>query len=285
MIRFGGPIFGFNDMTHFDPPALARAYKSKGYTAAYAPKVKLNETEKIKDIRKAFETEDIIIAEVGYWNNLMDTDPETKRNNRAEMLEAFRLAEELGAKCAVGLAGSYCHGSVPSSHSERNFSQEAFDEAVDMARYFIDSVKPKNAYFTYEIFQFGIVDSVEMIEKLLKAVDRRQFGVHLDLANLINSPRVYWKSGDIVRECIKRFGGRIVAAHAKDVIMKEPSITVVLEEVLIGQGMLDIAACIRELHKLPQDVPYMMEHLKTEEDYDRAAAHIRKVAFQEGIII
>lgn len=285
MIRFGGPIFGFNDMAHFDPQALARAYKFKGYTAAYAPKVKLNETEKIKDIRKAFEMEDIIIAEVGYWSNLLDTEPETKRSNIAGMLEAYRLAEELGARCVVGLTGSYCHGSVPGSHSARNFSREAFYEAVDMARYFIDSVKPKNTYFTYEIFQFGIVDSIEMIERLLKAVDRRQFGIHLDLANLINSPRAYWSSGDIVRECIKRFGDRIVAAHAKDVIMKEPSITVILEEVLIGQGMLDIAACIRELHELPQEVPYMMEHLKTEEDYDRAAAHIRKVALKEGIII
>lgn len=296
MLRLGGPVFLGKNVKAAgaaerhgsiadDPIALAMAHKAKGYTAAYAPKVNLSETEKIRDIRKAFAQEDILIAEVGCWCNLMDTDPETRKKNRSDMLEALALAEELGANCVVGLAGSYCHGSAPSQHSEKNFSQEAFDEAVDMARYFIDSVKPQKTHFTYEIYQFGVVDSIEMIVKLLKAVDRKQFGVHLDLTNLVNCPRAYWTSGDIMRECIRQFGDRIVAAHAKDVKMKEPSITVILEEVLNGQGMLDIATCVRELNKLPQNIPYMIEHLKSEEDYDLAAAHIRKVALNEGILI
>ena len=65
--------------------------------------------------------------------------------------------------------------------------------------------------------------------------------------------------------------------------MQEPAISVILKEVLMGQGNLDIAANIRELHKLPHEVPYMMEHLPSEETYDLAAGHIRKVAVQEGI--
>ncbi len=294
MIRFGGPVFTTKGAkaagaaeSHGaladDPAALARAHKEKGYRAAFAPKVKLNEVEKIREIRKAFEKEDILIAEVGYWNNLLDTNPESRKKNRSEMLDSLVLAEELGANCVVGLAGSYCQGSVPSRHSEKNFSSEAFDEAVDMARYFIDTAKPKKAFFTYEIYQFGVVDSIEMIVRLIKAIDRKQFGVHLDLTNLINCPRAYWSSGEIMMECIRRFGDRIVAAHAKDVKMKEPSITVILEEVINGQGMLDIAACIHELNKLPQVIPYMMEHLKSEEEYDIAAANIRKIALAEGI--
>jgi L-ribulose-5-phosphate 3-epimerase UlaE len=86
-----------------------------------------------------------------------------------------------------------------------------------------------------------------------------------------------------MKECVRQFGEHIVAAHAKDVKMKEPAITVILEEVINGQGMLDIGTCIRELHKLPQVVPYMMEHLKSEEEYDMAAANIRKIALAEGI--
>jgi L-ribulose-5-phosphate 3-epimerase UlaE len=86
-------------------------------------------------------------------------------------------------------------------------------------------------------------------------------------------------------ECIRRFGSKIVAAHAKDVKMKDGSVSVILEEVLPGKGMLDIATCVRELHKLPQQVPYLMEHLETEEEYDAAAAHIRETAMTEGVVI
>jgi L-ribulose-5-phosphate 3-epimerase UlaE len=67
--------------------------------------------------------------------------------------------------------------------------------------------------------------------------------------------------------------------------MKSPAISVVLEEVMPGTGMADIATCLRELHKLPRSVPYMMEHLESQREYDQAAVHIRKVAKEEGIHI
>ena len=166
-----------------------------------------------------------------------------------------------------------------------NFSEAAFEEAVAMARSFIDEVKPRTASFTYEIFPFDVVDSAEGIARLVKAVDRKQFGVHLDLVNLINSPRAYWSSGAIMGECIRLFGDRIVAAHAKDVKLREPAISVLLDEVIPGQGGLDVAAFVRGLHRLPQEVPLMLEHLADEREYDIGAAHYRKVALAEGIVL
>ncbi len=290
MLRLGGRVFTKEKKSTgaalLDPYELAEAHKRKGYTAAYAPKLNINETETIKEFRKVFEKENILFAEVGYWKNLMDTDLEVRKKNRNEMADAFALAEELGASCVVGLTGSYhSPGEVADKSVGHNFSRQAFEEVVDMARYFIDLVNPKTSYFTYEIYQFSHVDSVEMIAKLIKAVDRKQFGVHLDLANLVNCPRRYWKTGELVKECIKQFGDLIVAAHAKDVRMMEPYVTVNFEEVIPGEGILDIATFVRELHRLPRIIPYMIEHLATEEEFDRASSHIRKIAASEGIEI
>jgi len=156
---------------------------------------------------------------------------------------------------------------------------------VAMARSFIDEVKPKTASFTYEIFPFDIVDSPAEIARLLKAVDRKQFGVHLDLANLINSPRAYWGSGAIMADCLRLFGDRIVTSHGKDVKLREPAISVLIDEVMPGEGGLDIAAMIRGLHSLPQEVPLMLEHLANAKEYDQGVAHYRKVALGEGIVI
>ncbi len=227
MLRFGGPIF---KDTGDDIEALVQAHKDKGYTAAYAPNASLDQPDRIREIRRAFEKAGIMIAEVGYWDNLVDTDDATRKRNRQIMLDALALAEELGARCAVDIFGSYVHG-PGEVHAARNFAQEAFDEAVEMARYFIDEVKPRTAHFCYEIFPFNLVDSPEMIHKLIEAVDRPRFGVHMDLVNLINGPRAYWRSGDIIRECVRLFGDRIVSAHAKDIKMRGPSVSVILEEV------------------------------------------------------
>jgi sugar phosphate isomerase/epimerase len=294
MIRFGGPIFDSSNTNAAgageshgaatrDPVALAKAHRRKGFTAAYAPQVDLRDSAGIRAVRDAFAREEVLIAEVGYWDNLVDLDPASRTRNRQSMVEELALAEELGARCAVDIFGSYCSGNGNSQHAAKNFSDEAFDEAVTMARYFIDAVKPKTAFFAYEIFPFSVVDSVEEICRLLKAVDRKQFGVHLDPVNLINQPRAYWSSGKLIKECVRLFGDRIVAAHAKDIKMKEPAISVILEEVPAGQGNLDIATFLRELHQLPQTVPLMLEHLSSEQEYDLAADHYRTIAKQEGI--
>jgi sugar phosphate isomerase/epimerase len=294
MIRFGGPVFIENNAkaagageshgaTVKDPADLARAHKMKGFTAAYAPKVDLSDGAMIRAVRDAFAKESIMIAEVGFWENLVDIDEPSRISNRKSMVEALALAEELGARCAVDIFGSYCHGNGNSSHTARNFSDDAFDEAVEMARYFIGEVKPKTAFFAYEIFPFSVVDSPSEIARLLKAVDRKQFGVHLDPVNLINSPRTYWSSGAVIDECVRLFGPHIVAAHAKDVKLREPAISVILEEVIAGEGGFDIAAFVRTLHRLPREVPLMLEHLASEEEYDRAALHYRNIASQEGV--
>ena len=96
---------------------MAKAHKKKGFRAAYAPVVKLGETVKIREIRRAFKAEDIMIAEVGYWENLLDTDSEERNRTRGAMVDALALAEELGARCAVNILGSYCHGMGMSKHT------------------------------------------------------------------------------------------------------------------------------------------------------------------------
>jgi sugar phosphate isomerase/epimerase len=213
----------------------------------------------------------------------MDTEAESRAFHRARQLDALRLAEELGAVCSLNIFGSYCHGNGNSQHKALNFSDEAFEAAVEMARYFIDTIKPKTAYFAYEIFPFDIIDSPENIERLVKAVDRKQFGVHLDLVNLINCPRAYFSSGDIIKECVRRFGDRIVSCHVKDIKMKEPSISVILEEVVLGTGNIDLKTFMRQIEGLLRPIPFMMEHLKNETEYDIAAAEIRKTGRELGI--
>jgi sugar phosphate isomerase/epimerase len=293
MIRFGGPVFMGKERAagagqshgakEFDPVLLAKKHKEKGFTAAYVPQIDIKDARLIKETREAFEKEKIILAESGYWENIMDTDAETRAFHRNKQLEAFYLAEELGAVCSINIFGSYCHGNGNSQHKALNFSDEAFEAAVDMARYFIDTVKPKTAYFVYEIFPFDIVDTPENIERLIRVVDRKQFGAHFDLVNLINSPRAYFSSGNIAKECVRRFGDRIVSCHVKDIKIKEPSISVILEEVVSGTGNLDLKEFMRQVEGLSRPIPFMMEHLNDEEEYDIAAANIRKTGKDLGL--
>ncbi len=284
MIRLGGPIIApdgvsagrsqshGSDLT--DIPLLVEEHVKRGYRAAYTPSVRLADRDRLAEIRDEFAAQDVTLAEVQCWNNLLDPDEDVRKANREAVVEALAVADEVGAVCAIDTVGSYARESL-NHHNPRNFSEDAFDAAVEMARYFLDTVQPSKSYFTYEVLAMHIVDDPEVVERLVQAVDRDRFGVHLDLVNLISCPRKYWDNGALMEECVRRFGPHIVAAHAKDVYMEDNCDTVRISEVRPGLGNIDYQTYLRCLDELPQTVTLMLEHLSTEEEYRAAHEYIR----------
>ncbi|MGO8790342.1 MAG: twin-arginine translocation signal domain-containing protein, partial [Terriglobia bacterium] len=102
-MRLGGPIF----LKSEDPGELAQEHRRLGYRAAYAPQVPINDTERIKAIIKEFAARDVALAEVGAWRNMLDPDLEKRRQNLAYVQERLALAEALGARCCVDIAGYF----------------------------------------------------------------------------------------------------------------------------------------------------------------------------------
>ena len=291
MVRLGSVIMGAREgdaavgRAHgsdvADVYALARAHRERGLAAAYCPQVAVDDGDRIRDIRTAFAAEDVVIAEVGGWRNMLHPDPDEGKRERQRMADYLATADEVGALCAITCIGSP-GGPGQGSHDAFNFTADAFDAAVDNARWLIDTVKPKRARFVYEIYPFSVADSPENIRRLLDAVDRPEFAAHMDLVNLINTPRLYYENAAVAREAVRLFGDRIVSAHAKDLAMQE-DVSVIMHEVRPGCGNIDYAAYLRVLHDLPQTVPLMIEHLHTQQEYDLGVDHIRAVAAAERI--
>ena len=276
-IRLGGPIYVKSD----DPAELARGHRQLGYGAAYCPEVSLNDSARIRAIADAYAAADVVIAEVGRWVNLLDADPVKRAANLRTVTEGLALADEVGALCCVDIAGSYSkdawYGPSPD-----NVSKRFFDEAVENARKIIDAVKPRRARFCYEMMGWALPDSPESALKLLKAVDRKAFGVHLDPCNLINSPTRFYRNTDLLNECFDKLGRWIVSCHAKD-LRWNLEMNIHFVEVRPGLGVLDYPTYLRRLSALPQQPPLMMEHLSTAEEYDQGRVHLFEVGKQTGI--
>lgn len=276
-VRLGGPVF--NAPT--DPDELARAHRQLGYAAAYCPAVPLGDTDRVRALRDAFARQGVVIAEVGRWVNLLDADPAKRAAHLRTVTDGLALAEAIGALCCVDIAGSFSTTEWYGPHPD-NLSPRFFDAAVENARKIIDAVKPQRAKFAYEMMGWAIPDSPESCRRLLKAVDRKAFGVHLDPCNLINSPAKFYRSGDLINACFDQLGPWIVSCHAKD-LRWEVEMNVHFREVQPGAGAVDYATYLRRLAALPQRPPLMMEHLNTAEEYARAAAAIRSTGERNGI--
>jgi sugar phosphate isomerase/epimerase len=113
------------------------------------------------------------------------------------------------------------------------------------------------------MMQATVPDSADSYLELIRAVDRPEFAAHLDPVNLVMTPRTYFDTGALIRECFQKLGPWIVSCHAKDIALHETA-ALHLDEVQIGEGNLDYRTYLTELARLPE-VPLLLEHLKPEE--------------------
>lgn len=276
-IRLGGPVFLKSD----DPEELAREHKRLGYSAAYCPMAKAGDTDRVRAIRAAFAREGVVIAEVGAWKNMLDPDAVKRRENRDYVIERCALAEAVGARCCVDIAGSY-NPTVWYGPNPKNLSKEFFDATVENCRKVIGAVKPMRTKFTIEMMGWNLPDGPDSYLELIRAVDRPGFGVHMDVCNGINSPKRFYENSAYIHECFAKLGKWIVSCHAKD-LEWIPELNVHFVEVVPGRGQVDYGTYLRELSRLPGERPLMLEHLKTAEEYAEGAKYTRAVGPKEGL--
>ncbi|MDX9975145.1 MAG: sugar phosphate isomerase/epimerase [FCB group bacterium] len=276
-MRLGGPVFGDTAT----PEKWVEGVRRHGYGAAYCPVDEKAPEDAVRAYETAAREANIVIAEVGAWSNPLDPDPAKAASALAQCKEKFALADRIGARCCVNISGS-CGEPWDGPHAD-NLTQDTFDRIVAYVRDIVDTVKPLRTFYTLEPMPWMYPDSADSYLALLKAIDRERFGVHLDPANLLCSPQRYYGSGALIRECFEKLGPHIRSCHAKDIALST-RLTTHLDEVRAGLGGMDYRVFLRELDKMDGDMPLMLEHLSTPEDYHLAAEHIRGVAKAEGLV-
>jgi len=277
-MRLGQPLF-----EHFqDPSAWVAAVRRQGCSAAYCPVDEKTDHATVAAFARAAAESGIAIAEVGAWSNPISPDEETRRNALEFCKARLDLAERIGARCCVNIAGS--RSTQWDGPHPDNLTDETFDLIVQTVREILDAVEPSGTFYTLETMPWVFPDSADSYARLLKAVDRPGFAVHLDPANLISSPQRFFRNADLLRECFRTLGPWIRSCHAKDIAL-EGRMTTHLDEVRPGLGGMDYRVFLRELESLDPDMPLMLEHLSSREEYALAASYVRSVAAAEGIRI
>jgi sugar phosphate isomerase/epimerase len=271
-IRLGGPLFEDYD----EPGQWIAALQALGYRAAYCPVAPGADPLLVKAYEEAASRNDVVIAEVGAWSNPLSPDPEEAGIAMETCMAGLELADRIGARCCVNISGSRNPDHWAGPHPE-NLTENTFRLVVENTRKIIDTVHPTRTYFTLEAMPWSFPDSTDSYLRLIKAIDRDRFGVHLDPVNMITGPREYFNNGELIRDMFARLGPHIRSCHSKDIILREDNYLPQLDELRPGLGTLDYVTYLRELSRLG-DVPLMMEHLDTSEAYKQAADYIRSVA-------
>ena len=272
----GGPVFA----PISDPSAWVTALRAEGYRAAFCPVGVEADPATVRAFADAAARAGIVIAEVGAWSNPLSPDRKVRKDAVDKCVRSLELADRIGARCCVNISGS--RGEKWDGPSPLDLTDETFDMIVQSVREIIDGAKPTRTFYTLETMPWMYPDSPESYLRVVEAVDRERFAVHLDVVNMISSPQRHYGNAAFVRECFRLLGPRIRSCHAKDTALGD-SLTTHLDEVGPGQGGLDYVTFLRELAALGSEVPLMLEHLKEPSEYRAAADYIRRKAREAGL--
>ena len=232
--------------------------------------------EKIDEYVNAAKSHDLLIAEVGIWRNAMSPDPEERKKQRDYCVRELQLADRIGARCAVNVAGAV--GSRWDGHYKENFTKETRKQIVEMVREIIDRAEITNTYFTLEPMPWMVPTGPEDYVRLLEEVDRERFAVHMDIINMTNSLERYYEAESFVDCCAELLGNRIRSCHIKDIHLKE-EYTFQLEECAPGQGEFPLRYYVQKMTGFDPDMPVILEHLNTDEEYIHYIDYLKEVLY------
>ena len=278
-MRLGGSIVGnYSNIGEWEELLVRSRFR-----AITAPFNCHTPPEEIRQYISVAERHDVAIAEIGVWKNVMDPDPKAA----AEAIEYARgqleLADKTGIPCCVNIAGTA--GSAGWDAADRsNYTEETYQQIVQIIRKIIDGVQPKRAFYCIEPMPWMVPDGPDEYLQLIRDVDRPQFAAHMDFVNMINCPRRYLNAERFIEECFRKLAPHIISTHIKDSRMHPTRLTTILDECSPGEGNLDFGQILRTIEQyLPADAPVLLEHMQTEEEYQKAYTFVKQAADSLGI--
>ena len=260
-------------LEHTTPQNWASKHKALGLESVVFPVSCLDGEDCVMAYKKAADDAGLIVAEVGIWRNTLAADPQERRQWIDYSIQQLRMADEIGAKCCVNVVGTP-YGPRWDGGYRNNFSKELWQMAISMIREIIDIARPKHTKFCIESMPWMIPSTPDEYLKLIEEVDRTEFGTHLDVVNMITSPQKYFFNDEFLHECFEKLKGTICSCHLKDTRLKE-EYTFQLEECACGQGTLDLELYARLADAENPDMPMIIEHLTTDEEYAASVKYVR----------
>jgi sugar phosphate isomerase/epimerase len=286
-MRLGATINSYFDDR--DPEAYVRECQKWGYRSAPCPRASIKDSERLRDIRQAFNRAEVLIGEVQAWVSALDPRPQVKKKHEQMIAEALAIADELNAVCCVTVAGSLDpqDGDASDMPHPDNFKDQTFDAVVDWVKRILKEVAPRRTKLGLEMSPWTPLDGADAYLKVIKAVNHPALGVHLDPCNAVLTPRMLYSTADVINHCFDTLGPWIISCHAKD-IDHGPVIHlrhVNFVEVIPGRGVLDYRTFLKRAEQISPNLPVMMEHLPKAEDYGEGAKYIRRVAQEVGVTV
>ena len=213
--------------------------------------------------------------------NLMVRDEEL-RAERIEALRAIlRTSDLMGCHGSVILVGSVAAADRIAAIDPYMYTAECRTEFRDIVLRVLDDLDLRHTKLLIEPWPNSFFYRPEAILEFLESVDHPRVALHLDQMNMVG-PDTYFRTTELINTTFDLLAPHIGGVHFKDVLWDWSHMLLRLDEVLIGDGVLDYETYLRRLLELEGDVICFCEHLPGEAEYAENFSRLHRLARDLG---
>lgn len=201
------------------------------------------------DIRKAFEEKNLDVAVLGCYIEPAVTDEEKRLYDVKRFKEQIMYCRQLGSNI-VATETSRC--------DEQNRPRQ-YELLVDSVRQMTQIAEKFGVFVGIEPVLVHTLNTPELAARLLSDIASPNLQIVLDPINLLSVDNIE-RQHAIIDSCFDLFADRIVAVHAKDVIIENGN----LKRCVIGQGIFDHKYFYKKLNKARPSISVLREEAHPE---------------------
>jgi sugar phosphate isomerase/epimerase len=224
----------------------------------------------------------IVVGEAIPGVNLGTNDLELRRQ-RIDYCRTMLLKSEL----------MHCHGIVilvgspgPADYLAEVhpylFTDECRSEFRETVLRIVDGLDLQHAKLLIEPWNHSFFYRPGPVREFMDSLGDSRVLVHLDQMNMVDQDHLF-RTTEYIDETFDLLRDYIGGVHFKDLAWDWQHMFLKLDEVLIGDGLLDYGTYLRRVSELPGDVACFCEHLSEEGEFAINFARLHKLAGDLGL--
>lgn len=225
---------------------------------------------------------DIVVGEIGMWENLLTNDKDLQNQRINKTREVLKKSDLMGCHCVVSLVGTKHQSDRPLTPDAYMYTNECKDEFYEVIMHIMDGLQLKEVRYAIEPWHNTFFYQPEEIKSFLDRVDHPHVGLHLDQMNLVSQQNFY-NTTELINRTFDLLSDKVAAIHLKDISYDYTHMFLKMDEVFIGDGVMDYDTYLKKIAALPKGIPCFCEHLKTEQDYVLNCSRAHYFAKKAGV--
>lgn len=239
-------------------------------------------TEQCRRVRDLLEANGLRMYQcTGYWQCLIHPDESVRSKAARTLCEALRVAGDLGSY-AIDTGPGSMNPSGPWNPHPDNWQPWAKENLIKSLRECAKAAEEYGVILGLEAHQLVVLETPEVTREVLEAVGSRWVRCDFDPVNWITLKTVF-HTGDAVNHMVDVLGDWIASAHSKDIII-ENRLTLHLDTVATGTGLMDHRTFLTRMEQLNPEYPVIVEAASSEQ-LPAVSDFLHRTAAEAGITV